>query len=221
MKILLIEDNQRIARLISKGLKAQAYVVDLAYDGETGFDLATTEKYSLIIVDLMIPKINGIDLVKKLRQEKSETPILILTAKGQTEDKVNGLDAGADDYLVKPFFFDELLARIRALTRRQKPILPDEIKYKNLVLNRKTFEIKKENKLIYLTKKEFLILEYLLKNKGQVVSKTELIENVWDYDADILFNTVEVFIKKIRRKIDNQNEQSIIKTVKGFGYKIE
>ncbi len=221
MKILVIEDNQRIARLIKQGLKDNNYIVDLAFDGEQGYDLACENNYDLIILDLMIPKIDGITLIKNLRQEQIQTPILILTAKGQIEDKVNGLEIGADDYMVKPFAFIELLARVRALTRRQKKLINDEIKYKNLILNRKTFQLKKDNKLIYLTKKEFLILDYLLRHKGKVVSKSELIENVWEYDDNVLFNTVEVFIKKIREKIDDKNKPSIIKTLKGLGYKLE
>jgi len=223
MRILVIEDEHKIANSIKKGLEQEAFAVDVAYEGETGYDLASTEDYDAIILDLLLPGIDGMTICKKLREEKIHTPILILTAKGQLEDKIEGLNAGADDYLVKPFAFKELLARIRALTRRPKESFFGELKVKDLILNSQTFEVRRGGKKIGLSKKEFSLLEYLMKYKGQVVSKDQIINHVWDYDADILPNTVEVYIGYLRNKIDRPFPQkpALIHTVRGFGYKIE
>jgi len=223
MRILVVEDEHKIANSIKKGLEQEFYAVDVAYDGEYGFDLAATEDYDLIILDLMLPKMDGVTFCRKLRNEENiHTPILILTAKGQVDDKVEGLNAGADDYLVKPFAFAELLARIRALTRRPKQILANEMSYKDLRLNILTFEVRRANKQIRLSRKEFALLEYLLRHKGTILAKDQIINHVWDYDADVLPNTVEVYIGYLRNKIDRpfKNKPPLIKTVRGFGYKI-
>ena len=222
MRILVIEDEHKIANSIKKGLEQEAFAVDVAYEGETGYDLASTEDYDAIILDLLLPGIDGMTICKKLREEKIHTPILILTAKGQLEDKIEGLNAGADDYLVKPFAFEELLARIRALIRRPKESFFGELKVKDLVLNSQTFEVRRGGRKIKLSKKEFSLLEYLMKHKGQVVSKDQIISHVWDYDSDILPNTVEVYIGYLRDKIDRPfpKKPSLIHTVRGFGYKI-
>lgn len=222
MRILLIEDEHRIANSIKKGLEQEHYAVDIAYDGLDGFDLATTEDYDLLILDLMLPGMDGLKICQELRQKQIHTPILILTAKGQVEDKIKGLDGGADDYLTKPFSFEELLARIRALTRRPQNSLDAVLTIGGLSLNTVTFEVKRAGKPINLSGKEFSLLEFLLRHPRQIIKKEKIIGHVWDYDADILPNTVEVYIKNLRRKIDLPFPQfsPLIHTVRGFGYKI-
>jgi two-component system copper resistance phosphate regulon response regulator CusR len=217
MKILVIEDEHRIAAAIKKGLEQERQTVDLAYDGVEGFDLATSDIYDLIILDLMLPLKDGMSVCVDLRKNNIQTPILMLTAKGQVEDKVKGLNSGADDYLVKPFAFEELLARIRALTRRPKKIDGEILKYENLSLDPKSFEVKRNNKKINLSGKEFSILEMLLRHSEKILTKEQIMNHVWDYEADVLPNTVEVYIKKLREKVG----KDIIQTVRGFGYKLE
>lgn len=217
MKILVVEDEHKIANSIKKGLEQESYVVDVAYDGEEGYDLAISEDYDIILLDLMLPKRDGVSISKGLRAEGNHTPILMLTARGELNDKVEGLNSGADDYLVKPFAFEELLARIRALSRRPKQASSEELKANNLTLNTNTFEVKKNDKIIELSRKEYSLLEYLMRNTGRVVSKENIISHVWSYEADILPNTVEVFIGYLRNKIG----PDLIKTVRGFGYKVE
>lgn len=216
MRILVIEDEHKIANSIKRGLEQEAYAVDVAYDGVEGYDLATSEDYDTILLDLLLPKMSGMDVCKKLRAEGKHTPILMLTALGETSNKVEGLNAGADDYLVKPFAFEELLARIKALARRPRQAQNEELKIKNLKLNTNTYEVSNDGKQIELSRKEFSLLEYLMRNAGRVVSKENIIAHVWDYEADILPNTVEVFIGYLRNKLG----EGVIKTVRGFGYKI-
>lgn len=222
MRILVVEDEHRIANSIKKGLEQERYAVDVAYTGPDGFDLASTEDYDLIILDVLLPEMNGIEICKELRKNKIHIPILMLTAKGQTEDKVEGLDAGADDYMAKPFSFDELLARVRALTRRQGTILNTILSVEDLSLDNKQYLVKRGSQVIKLSSKEFSLLEYLIKHKNTIVTKDQIITHVWDYDADILPNTIEVYIKNLRNKIDKpfKNKKPLIKTVRGFGYKI-
>lgn len=223
MRILIVEDEHKIANSIKKGLEQESYAVDVAYDGKYGYDLAATEDYDAIILDLMLPKKNGIEICRQLRQGNIHTPILILTAKGQLREKVEGLNAGADDYLVKPFAFAELLARMRALTRRPKTSLGPILTTGDLSLNSLTFEVSRADKLVKLSKKEYALLEYLLRNKGQVLTKEQIISHVWNFDADVLPNAVEVYIGYLRNKIERPFKKSplLIKTVRGFGYKIE
>jgi len=223
MRILVVEDEHKIANAIKKGLEQESYAVDVAYDGERGFNLAVTEDYDVIVLDLMLPKMDGMDVCKKLRKKENiHTPILVLTAKGQLDDKVKGLNAGADDYLIKPFAFAELLARIRALARRPKTSLSPVLTVEDLSLNPLTFEVKRAGKQIKLSKKEHALLEYLLRHKDKILTKEQIINHVWDYDADVLPNTVEVYIGYLRNKIDKpfKNKKSLIQTVRGFGYKI-
>jgi DNA-binding response OmpR family regulator len=223
MKILVVEDEHKIANSIKKGLEQESYAVDVAYDGEEGFDLASTEGYDVMILDLMLPKMDGLTICKKLREEENvNTPILILTARGEIEDRVKGLNSGADDYLSKPFAFAELLARIKALGRRPKKTLDTILKTEDLTLNTLTYEVKRDDKDIQLSKKEYALLEYLLRHKGSVLTKDQIINSVWNYDSDILPNTVEVFIGYLRNKIDRRykNKKPLIYTVRGFGYKI-
>lgn len=222
MRTLVIEDEHKIANSIKKGLELESFAIDVSYDGNDGFDLASTEDYDVIILDLLLPGMDGLTICKKLREEKIHTPILMLTAKGGLHDKVGGLDAGADDYLVKPFAFEELLARIRALTRRPQNSLNSVLTCEDLSLNTQTFEVKRGSKTIPLSKKEFALLEYLLRHSNTVLTKERIISHVWDYDADILPNTVEVYIGYLRNKVDRpfKNKPSLIHTIRGFGYKI-
>lgn len=223
MRILVIEDEHKIANSIKKGLEQESFAVDVAYDGESGFDLAVGETYDVIILDLMLPKMDGLTICKKLRTEENiHTPILILTAKGAVDEKVEGLNAGADDYLAKPFAFSELLARIRALSRRPKQTLISNLTVDNLTIDTINFEVKRAVKTINLSKTEFSLLELLMRNQGKIVTKDSIINSVWEYDADILPNTVEVYIGYLRKKIDSAfpEEEPLIKTVRGFGYKI-
>jgi len=222
MRILVIEDEHKIANSIKKGLEQESYAVDVAYDGEYGFDLASSEDYDLIILDLMLPKMNGMQICQQLRQLNIHIPILMLTAKGEIDDKVNGLNAGADDYLVKPFAFAELLARIKALARRPKNNTGSILSVSNLTLNTITYQTKRAKKNINLSKKEFALLQYLLQHKEQIKSKDQIINHVWNYDADVLPNTVEVYIGYLRNKIDKpfKNKKPLIHTIRGFGYKI-
>ena len=223
MRILVVEDEHRIANSIKKGLELETYVVDVAYLGNDGYDLASTEDYDLIILDILLPQMDGITFCKKLRKNKIHTPVLMLTAKGQIEDKVTGLDSGADDYLTKPFSFEDLLARVRALSRRPKTALDEVLSVEDLRLNTKLYQVERGGKKIKLTSKEFSLLEYLMRNAGKILKKEQIINHVWDYDADILPNTVEVYIKNLRNRIDVpfKKKNPLIKTVRGFGYKIE
>ena len=218
----MVEDEHKIANSIKKGLEQETYAVDIAYDGERGFDLASSEDYDVIILDLMLPGLDGVTICKNLRKENNHSPILILTAKGEIDDKVMGLNSGADDYLAKPFAFSELLARIKALTRRPKRSLDTKLKVSDLTLNSLTYEVKRGDKNIELSKTEYALLEYLIRHKGKVLTKDQIINHVWDYDADVLPNTVEVYIGYLRNKIDKlyPNEKPLIHTVRGFGYKI-
>ncbi|MEW6572413.1 MAG: response regulator transcription factor [Bacillota bacterium] len=222
MRVLIIEDEHKIANSIKRGLEQEAYAVDAAYDGETGLDLALNEDYDVIILDLMLPKIDGVEVCRRLRKNQVHTPILMLTAKGQLNDKVEGLNAGADDYLVKPFAFAELLARVRALTRRPRNSIGSILTVEDLSLNTLTFEVKRGDKSIELSKKEYALLEYLMRNPGRILTKDQIINHVWDYDADILPNTVEVYIGYLRNKIDKpfKGRPPLIHTVRGFGYRI-
>jgi len=223
MKILVVEDEHRIAQSIKKGLEQERYTVDVAFTGTDGFDLASTEEYDCIILDLMLPGMDGLTICKHLRANGNHTPILILTAKGQTEDKVNGLNTGADDYVTKPFSFEELLARIRALVRRPKTMASQMITVHDLVLDPQTFEVQRGGVGISLSGKEFTLLEYLMRHPGQTLTKEQIITHVWDYNADILPNTVEVNIRNLRKKIDIpfRRKKPLINTLRGFGYKLE
>jgi DNA-binding response OmpR family regulator len=223
MRILIVEDEKRIADSIKKGFEMESFAVDAVYDGETGFDLASSEKYDVIILDLMLPGINGLEICRKLREdEKVSTPILMLTAKVELDDRVKGLNMGADDYLSKPFEFDELLARIKALSRRPKIVLGSKLKVEDLELNTVNNTVKRDGKVISLSKKEYSLLEYLMRNKGKVLSKDMIIDKVWSFDDDVLPNTIEVYIGYLRKKIDKpfKDNKQLITTVRGFGYKI-
>jgi DNA-binding response OmpR family regulator len=217
MRILLVEDEQNVAAFIKKGLEEEFYTVEVAIDGEEGLNIATTANYDLIILDLMLPKINGIELCKRLRNSGIKTPILMLTALDAVVKKVEGLESGADDYLTKPFAYSELLARIKALLRRTADQI-SELALDDLrmdLLSRRVFRGDRE---IILTPKEFSLLEYMLRNKGRVLSRTQILENIWGYNFDPGSNTVDVHIKFLREKIEKGHTTRLIHTVRSAGY---
>jgi DNA-binding response OmpR family regulator len=223
MRILVIEDEQKIAGAIKQGLVQEKFAVDIELDGDSGLGAALNEPYDLMIIDLMLPgSLDGLDICRQLRQKGVQTPILILTAKGQIRDRVAGLDSGADDYLIKPFSFDELLARVRALLRRPPQTKGNVLKVGDLTLDTVSYEVKRGGKKLELSAKEFALLEYLMRNAGRVLSKDAIIGHVWDFDADILPNTVEVYMGYLRNKVDKPfKAPPLIHTLRGFGYKIE
>ncbi len=220
MKILVVDDEKRIAKSIKQGLEMDGYAVDIEHDGEDGYNAARADDYDLIILDVMMPIMNGFEVAKKLRADGNKTPILMLTAKDQNKDIVEGLDSGADDYLPKPFSFEVLGARVRALLRRPQDVLDNILTVRDLELDISNHTAERAGKDIKLSNKEFAILEYLLRNKNQILSKQNIMTHVWDFDADILPNNVEVFINYLRNKIDKPfpGTDPIIQTVRGFGY---
>ncbi len=223
MRILVIEDEHKIAGAIKKGLEQEKYAVDVEYDADSGYGAALNEPYDLMIIDRMLPgSMEGMDIARQLREKKIHTPILLLTAKDQVRDRVAGLNAGADDYLIKPFSFEELLARVRALLRRPAETKGNVLKVGELSLDTTNYDLKRGGKPIILSSKEFALLEYLMRNAGQVLSKDNIIAHVWNFDADILPNTVEVYIGYLRAKIDKPfKTKPLLHTLRGFGYKIE
>jgi DNA-binding response OmpR family regulator len=222
MRVLVIEDEHKIARALKKALEQESYAVDLSYDGDDGYSMATTEPYDVAIIDRMIPgEYDGLAIVKAMRGAKIHTPVILLTAKATVRDRTEGLDAGADDYLVKPFALEELLARVRALLRRPTEQQASILTVGELTLNTLTYDVRRNGDEIRLTSKEFALLEYLMRNPGRPLSKDVIISHVWDYDADILPNTVEVYVKYLRTKIDVPYKTELIHTIRGFGYKIE
>jgi DNA-binding response OmpR family regulator len=220
MKILLVEDEKKVANFVRSGLKSEGFTVDLAADGEEGLFLARDGAFDLIILDILLPKLDGITICKKLRAEGKAMPIIMLTAKDSVEDRVRGLDAGADDYLTKPFSFAELLARVRALTRRHKAAGQEKLTVGDLTLDPETFEVVRGGKKISLSATEFRLLKYLMENSSHVVTKTLILENVWGYDFSPESNVVDVYIKYLRDKVDKGFKTSFIKTVRGIGYRI-
>jgi two-component system OmpR family response regulator len=222
MRILLVEDDSKIAAFILKGLKAEGFAVDHAADGEQGLDLALTEPYVAVVVDVMLPRLSGLDLIQTLRREKVNTPVIVLSARGSVEDRVKGLQTGADDYLAKPFAFSELLARIQALIRRHTGAAEStQLSFADLTMNLLTREVFRADSRIELQPLEFSLLEYLLRNAGRVVSKTMIMENVWDYHFDPQTNVVESRIYKLREKIDKDFPEKLIHTVRGVGYVVK
>jgi len=222
MRVLIVEDEHKIARALKKALEQETYAVDVAFDGDEGYAMATTEPYDIAIIDRMLPgNYDGLGIVKAMRDAKVHTPVLFLSALGSISERTAGLDAGADDYLVKPFALEELLARVRALLRRPTEQQSAILKAGDLTLDTITYSVARDGKPIQLTSKEFALLEYMLRNPGRPLSKEVIISHVWDYDADILPNTVEVYIKYLRNKIDAPFKKPLIHTVRGFGYKLE
>ena len=221
MKILIVEDEKKVASFLKKGLEQEYYTVDVTHDGKAGLDLSLTEEYDLIILDIMLPLLDGITLLREIRNAKIDVPILMLTAKDSTEDKVEGLDSGADDYLAKPFALEELLARVRALVRRKEKVKNLLLLANDLSLDTQTHKVKRGDKEIILTPKEYSILEYLLRNKNHVVSRMKLTEHVYEYQFDPDTNVIDVYINKLRNKIDKDSDQRILHTIRGIGYMIK
>lgn len=222
MRILLIEDEQKIANALKRGLEQESFAVDVVYDGREGLGRAMVGKYDVMILDRMLPGISdGLEICREVRAAKIHQPILLLTARDSTRDRVEGLNAGADDYLVKPFSFEELLARIRALLRRPAKGMDTTLRLGDLELHPEKMMVSRQQKPIILSKKEFALLEYLLRNQGSILSKDQIIAHVWDFDADILPNTVEAFVASLRQKIEKPfGEQRLLHTVRGFGYRL-
>jgi DNA-binding response OmpR family regulator len=222
MRILVIEDEHKIANAIKRGLELEKYAVDVEYDGDAGLGAALNEPYDLMIIDRMLPgSLEGMEICRKVRERGIHTPALILTAKDHVRDRVEGLDAGADDYLIKPFSFEELLARIRALLRRPQETKSNVLEVADLQLDTVNYDVRRSNKAINLSAKEFALLEYMMRNAGRVLNKDMIISHVWDFDADILPNTVEVYIGYLRNKIDKPFKgPELIHTLRGFGYKL-
>lgn len=223
MHILVVEDEKRLAALLRRVLSEERHVVDVANDGLAGHDLATSGTYDLVILDLMLPGMDGVEICRQMRRVGVETPVLMLTARGAVEDRVAGLKTGADDYLVKPFAMEELLARVAALLRRRAKGLEagQQLQVADLTLDLVRHEARRGERVIELTAKEFALLEYLMRNAGQVLSRTQIIDHVWRYDLDALSNVVDIYIHYLRDKVDRNHQRPLIKTVRGVGYKIE
>jgi len=218
MRILVVEDEVKIAQFIKRGLKEEGYAVDVAADGEEGHFLLSSNEYDVIILDLMLPKIDGLTLCRTLRKEGNHTPIIMLTAKDTVKDKVKGLDSGADDYLHKPFAFEELLARVRVLLRKKDSRVQTQLKVENLTLDLLTHKVTRGEKEIELTVKEYALLEYLMRNAGNIVTRTMISEHVWDINFDTFTNVIDVYINYLRNKIDSGFPDKMIHTVRGKGY---
>lgn len=221
MRILIIEDEGKIAAFLKRGLKEEGYAVDVAADGEQGHFLASTQEYDLIILDIMLPGMDGISLCRKLRSEGNEVKILILSARDKVKEKVLGLDAGANDYLTKPFAFEELLARVRALLRKREAGSPTKLQVADLSMDLLTHKVMRAGREIELTAKEFSLLEYLMLNAGTVVTRTMIAEHVWDVNFDTFTNVIDVYMSYLRDKIDRKFPKKLIRTVRGRGYVIK
>ncbi|MEK9138311.1 MAG: response regulator transcription factor, partial [Bacteroidota bacterium] len=218
MRILVVEDEKKVARFIQQGLEEEHYTADVAHDGEEGLRMAESENYDLLILDVMLPKRSGLELIKEFRARKGTAPALMLTAKGTTEDKVAGLDSGADDYLTKPFAFAELLARVRSLLRRGLKEKSTILTIADLELDTVTHKARRAGRTIELTAKEYALLEYFLRNKERVLSRTIIAEHIWDYNFDTGTNIIDVYVNHLRNKIERDGEVRLIHAVRGVGY---
>lgn len=223
MHILVVEDEERLAALVRRVLVEERHAVDVAHDGATGLDLADSDTYDLVVLDVMLPGMDGFAVCRQMRADGVETPVLMLTARGAVEDRVAGLNVGADDYLVKPFAMEELLARVNALLRRRKGALETstELRAKDLTLDLVRHEVRRGSRIIELTAKEFALLEYLMRHPGQVLTRTQITDHVWRYDIDALSNVVDTYIHYVRDKVDKGHSPPLIKTIRGIGYKID
>jgi DNA-binding response OmpR family regulator len=218
----VIEDERRLANLVRRALEEEGHVVDVAHDGAEGLDVATAADYDLLILDLMLPHVDGIEIAKRLRASKNDVRILMLTARDAVEDRVEGLESGADDYLMKPFSFSELLARVRALSRRQVQAQAEtELRSGSLVLDLARHEARRDDKSIELTAKEFQLLEYLMRNAGHVLTRTQILDHVWGYNFDSFSNVVDIYVHYLRNKIDRDFPEPLIRTVRGVGYSLK
>ncbi len=218
MRILVVEDEKKVAAFIAKGLREENYVVDVVYDGEEGVFMALENDYDLIVLDLMLPKLDGMEVLRRVRNNRNTVPVLILTAKDSVDDIVAGLEGGSDDYLTKPFDFAELLARIRALLRRSQDQKITILKVADLTLNPLTREVKRGDKAIELTSKEYALLEYFMRNVNRVLSRTLINEHVWNYEFDPTTNVIDVYVNYLRKKIEQGHKKKLIYTVRGAGY---
>jgi DNA-binding response OmpR family regulator len=221
MRILLVEDEEKVARFVERGLKAELYLVDVAVDGKTALCHLEHSSYDLVILDLNLPDISGNEVLRCIRKDKLPVPVLILTARDSIADKVENFERGADDYLTKPFSFTELVLRIKALLRRGQSLnRADVLQVANLVLDRSAHQVRRNDQLIELTSKEFVLLEYFMVNAGRVLSRTMIVENVWDQSFEGLTNIVDVYVRQLRKKIDEGNDLKLLRTVRGVGYSI-
>lgn len=218
MRILVVEDEKKVASFIKRGLEEESFSVDMAYDGEEGLYMAESNPYDLILMDLMLPKMDGLSVIKELRSKGNKTPVLCLTAKDTVEDIVSGLDSGSDDYLTKPFAFAELVARVRALLRRGTQDRGAEIRFADLRLDPVAHKVWRSNKEIELTAKEYALLEYFIRNPNQILTRTMIAEHVWDYTFDSFTNIIDVYVNYLRKKVDRDYEKKLIHTVRGIGY---
>jgi heavy metal response regulator len=218
VRILIVEDEKKVAGFIKKGLEEETYAVDVVYDGEEGFHLAAMNQYDMIILDWMLPKMDGLEVLGRLRDKKVSTPILLLTAKDEVDDKVAGLNRGADDYLTKPFAFSELLARIRSLLRRGQAETQTELKVGDLILDMVSHKVSRDGEEIELTGKEYSLLEYFMRNEGKVLTRTMIAEHVWDYNFDTFTNVIDVYVNHLRKKIDKKYPAKLLHTLRGVGY---
>ena len=221
MRILIVEDESKLAGALKRGLENESYAVDLAADGEEGLGLAEVESYDLLLLDLMLPKLDGVDLCRRLRAQGRQIPILMLTARDAIEHRVAGLDSGADDYLVKPFAFPELLARVRALVRRTGPSKDPVLRVADLEIDTVTRQVRRAGRPIALTSKEYAILEYFARNPNRVLSRLQIAEHVWDYDFVAMSNVVDVYVRYLRRKLGDDREPPLLWTIRGAGYQLK
>jgi len=218
MRILVVEDDKKVAGFIKKGLEEETYAIDVAYDGEDGLYLGSEGQYDLIILDIMLPKIDGLEILSQLRDQGRDTPILLLTAKDNVDDRVAGLNKGADDYLTKPFAFSELLARVRVLLRRGKAEVKTTLQISDLTLDLVSHNVNRGGDEIELTGKEYSLLEYFMRNQEKVLTRTMIAEHVWDYNFDTFTNVIDVYINHLRKKIDKGRESKLLHTLRGVGY---
>jgi DNA-binding response OmpR family regulator len=221
MRILVVEDEEKLAAVLKRGLEEGGYAVDVAHDGEEGLELAELEPYDLIVLDVMLPKLDGLAVARRLRSQRRQMPILMLTARDAVDHRVAGLDSGADDYLVKPFAFRELLARVRALLRRNGPARDPIMKVADLEVDTTTREVRRRGKPVALTGKEYAILEYFVRNANQVLTRSQIAEHVWDYDSIGISNVVDVYVRYLRRKLSDDREPRLLHTVRGVGYQLK
>jgi DNA-binding response OmpR family regulator len=221
MRVLVVEDETKVGSFIKRALEEESYAVDLCEDGAQGLDLALSGSYDVIVIDLMLPNLPGLEILRRIRKEKIHTPVLILTAQSKVDQKVKGLDAGADDYLTKPFAIDELLARVRVLLRRGTAEAPGVLQVDDLILNPATREVTREGQRIELTVKEYALLEYFMRHAGRVLTRPMISEHVWDQDFDTFTNVIDVYVNYLRNKIDRGRSRKLIHTIRGSGYMLK